>query len=240
MIEALCGGEVDAPLMAELARGRLRRKRTELTQALEGRVKPHQRFILTELLCQIDSLEETIGHFDEQIEAACLPFAQAVECLDTIPGVGRETAEVIVAEIGADMSRFPSAQHLAAWAGVAPGNHESGGKRLSGRVRHGNQALRRALLQAAKAAAHTKATYLAAQYQRLVRRRGKKRASVAVAHSILVIAYHLLKRGEEYHELGANYFDRERPEATATRLVQRLEKLGYQVTLQVPVAGAMA
>jgi len=201
---------------------------------------PHQRFILTELLCQIDSLEETIARFDEQIEAACLPFAQAVRRLDTIPGVGRETAEVIVAEIGVEMSRFPSAQHLAAWAGVAPGNHESGGKRLSGRVRHGNQALRRALVQAAKAAAHTKATYLAAQYQRLVRRRGKKRASVAVAHSILVIAYHLLKRGEEYHELGANYFDRQRPEATATRLVQRLEKLGYQVTLQVPVAGAVA
>lgn len=240
MLEALVGGETDAQLMAELARGRLRQKRELLAQALEGRVKPHQRFILTELLCQVDSLDETIARFDEQIERACLPFAEAVERLDTIPGVGRETAEVIVAEIGADMTRFPSAQHLAAWAGVAPGNHESGGKRLSGRVRHGNQALRRALLQAAKAAAHTKATYLAAQYHRLVRRRGKKRASVAVAHSILVIAYHLLAREEEYRELGADYFDQQRPEATAKRLLHRLEKLGYQVTLQTPVACASA
>lgn len=240
MLEALCGGETDAQLLAELARGRLRQKREQLAQALEGRVKPHHRFILTELLCQVDNLDETIARFDEQIEATCRPFAEAVERLDTIPGIGRETAEVIVAEIGADMSRFPSAQHLAAWAGVAPGNHESGGKRLSGRVRHGNQALRRVLVQAAHSAAHTKATYLAAQYRRLARRRGKKRAALAVAHSILVIAYHLLERQEEYRELGADYFDRQRPEATAKRLLHRLEKMGYQVTLQTPVACAPA
>jgi len=139
---------------------------------------------------------------------------------------------MIVSEIGVDMTRFPSANHLAAWAGVAPGNHESGGKRLSGRTRKGNQALRKGLVCAAHAAAHTKNTFLAAQYQRLARRRGRKRAVVAVAHSILVIAYHLLAREEEYRELGGDYFDRQRPEATVKRLTHRLEKLGYQVTLQ--------
>jgi transposase len=240
MLEALCAGETDAALMAEMARGRLRPKRELLAEALEGRVRAHQRFILTELLCQIDHLDETIARFDAQIEAACRPFAEAVERLDTIPGVGRETAEVIVAEIGVEMERFASAHHLAAWAGVAPGNHESGGQRLSGRVRHGNQALRRALVQAAHSAAHTKATYLAAQYRRLAKRRGKKRAALAVAHSILVIAYHLLQRREEYRELGADYFDRQRPEATAKRLLHRLEKMGYHVTLQAPAACAPA
>ena len=234
MLEAIVGRETDASVMAELAKGRMRSKRHQLAQALEGRVRPHHRFVLTELLCQIDSFDETIARFDEQIEQACAPFSQAITRLDTIPGVGRETAEVIVAEIGIDMQRFPSANHLAAWAGVAPGNHESAGKRLTGWRRQGNQALRKALVQAAHAAAHTKETFLAAQYQRLARRRGKKRALIAVAHTILVIAYHLIAREEEYHELGGDYFDRQRPEATAKRLTHRLEKLGYHVILQKP------
>jgi transposase len=234
MLEAIIGGEAEPEVMAELARGRLRAKRVELAKALDGRVRAHHRFVLTELLSQIDSLDETITRFDEQIAEASRPFVEAVARLDTIPGVGRETAEMIVAEIGVDMTRFPSANHLAAWAGVAPGNHESGGKRLSGRVRKGNQALRKGLVQAAHAAAHTKNTFLAAQYQRLQRRRGRKRAVLAVAHSILVIAYHLLAREEEYRELGGDYFDRQRPEATAQRLTQRLEKLGYHVILQQP------
>ncbi|MBA3441296.1 MAG: IS110 family transposase [Pyrinomonadaceae bacterium] len=232
MLEAIIGGADDPAAMAELARGRLRTKRAELAKALDGRVRAHHRFVLTELLCQIDSFDETIARFDEQIEEAARPFAPAVERLDTIPGVGREMAEVIVSEIGVDMTRFPSANHLAAWAGVAPGNHESGGKRLSGRTRKGNQALRKGLVQAAHAAAHTKNTLLAAQYQRLARRRGRKRAVLAVAHSILVIAYHLLARAEEYRELGGDYFERQRPEATVKRLTHRLEKLGYQVILQ--------
>ncbi len=232
MLEAIIAGDADPAAMAELARGRLRTKRDELAKALEGRVRPHHRFVLSELLCQIDSFDETITRFDEQIGEACRPFACAVERLDTIPGVGRETAEMIVSEIGVDMTRFPSANHLAAWAGVAPGNHESGGKRLSGRVRKGNQALRKGLVQAAHAAAHTKHTFLAARYQRLKLRRGSKRAVLAVAHSILVIAYHLLARAEEYRELGGDYFERQRPEAMAKRLTQRLEKLGYQVILQ--------
>ena len=160
--------------------------------------------------------------------------------LDTIPGVGQQTAAVLVAEMGADLSRFPTARPLAAWAGLAPGNHESAGKRRTGRTRKGNQALRQGLIQAAPAAAHTKNTYVAAQYHRLAARRGSKRAIVAVAHSLLVIAYCLLSRQEPYRELGGDYCDRLWPEATAKRLVRRLEHLGYTITLQAPPQEAPA
>lgn len=240
MLEGIVGGQATPEEMAELAKGRMREKRAELAKALSGRVKPHHRFVLTELLCQIDNLDEAVEHFNAQIEEYCRPFEQAVTLLDTIPGVGPETAQVIVAEIGVDMSRFPSANHLAAWAGVAPGNYESAGKRKSGRMRQGNKPLKTALTQAAHAAAHTKDTYLAAQAQHLTGRRGKKRAIMAVAHSILVIAYHLIQRQEPYRELGGNYFDELRPEATAKRLVKRLERLGYQVSLQSQVAAVAA
>jgi transposase len=239
MLEALIAGQASPPEMAALAKGRLREKRESLAKALEGRVQAHHRFVLTELLCQIDSLEETIARFDAQIEAYCAPFAEAVVLLDTIPGVARQTAEIIVAEIGTDMSRFPTADHLAAWAGVAPGNYESAGKRASGKTRQGNKALGVALNQAAHAAARTKDTYLSAQYHRLAGRRGHKRAIVAVAHSLVVIAYHLLQRKEPYRELGGDYFDKQRPDATARRLMQRLERLGYAVTIQQnPSTGA--
>lgn len=239
MLAALIQAQATPEQMAELAKGRMRDKRDQLVKALEGRVKAHHRFVLTELLCQIDSLEETIARFDHEIEDYCRPFEEAVQLLDTIPGVGRQAAEIIVSEIGADMSRFPSADHLAAWAGVAPGNNESAGKRRSGRTRKGNRSLGAALNQAAHAAAHTKNTYLAAQYHRLAGRRGNKKAIVAVEHSILVIAYHLIQRHEPYHDLGGDYFDKRRPEVTAKRLVKRLEHLGFQVTLQhnpVPLA----
>jgi len=232
MLDAILAGQATPAEMAELARGRMRDKRPALTQALEGRVKPHHRFVLTELLCQIDSLDETIGHFNEQIESYRHPFEEAVVNLDTIPGVARQTAEVIASEIGNDMSRFASADHLAAWAGVAPGNHESAGKRYSGKTRPGNKALRVALVQAAHAAGRTKDTYLSAQYHRLTGRRGKKKAALAVAHSILIIAYHLIKRNQPYRELGGNYFDQKNPEATAKRLTQRLEQIGFEVTLK--------
>ena len=210
-----------------------------LELALVGRVERHHRFILQELLNQIESLDATIAKFDQQILEYCRPFEAAVERLDTIPGVARETAEIIVSEIGIDMSRFPSADHLASWAGVAPGNHESAGKRLSGRTTKGNQALVDALTQAAWAASHTKNTYLSAQYRRIAARRGRKKALVAVAHSILVIAYHLLKNQETYHELGGDYFDKRNPQTVAKRLVRRLETLGYSVTLEqsLPTAG---
>jgi transposase len=240
MLNALIEGKATPSEMADLAKGRMREKREELNKALEGRIKPHHRFVLTELLCQIDNLDEALARFDEQIKDYCRPFEEAVTQLDTIPGVARHTAEIIVSEIGVDMSRFPTADHLAAWAGVAPGNNESAGKRRSGKTRPGNKSLRAALNQAAHGAAHTKNTYLTAQYQRLAARRGKKKAIVAVMHSILVISYHLIQRNEPYRELGGDYFDKRKPEATAKRLVKRLERLGFQVSLQnMPVSVAV-
>lgn len=232
MLAALIEGQASPAEMAELSKGRLRDKREQLVKALEGQVKAHHRFVLTELLCQIDSLDETITRFDEQIEDYCRPFEEVVELLDTIPGVARQTAEIIVSEIGVDMSRFESANHLAAWAGLAPGNNESAGKRLSGKTRRGNKALGAALNQAAHAAAHMKNTYLSAQYHRLAGRRGQKKAIVAVAHSILVICYHIIKRKEPYQELGGDYFDKRRPEATAKRLMKRLEQLGFNISVE--------
>jgi transposase len=231
MLDAIVQGKASPEVMASLARGRMRDKHSQLILALEGRVRPHQRFILAELLCQIDSIDATLERFNHQIEEFCRPFETAVELLDTIPGIARQSAEMIVAEIGTDMSRFPSAAHLAAWAGLAPGNYESAGKQLCTKTRKGNRVLRTILVQAAHALSRTK-TYLAAQFSRLSARRGKKRAAIAVAHSILVIAYHLIQRQEPYRDLGANYFDQQRPEATKKRLVKRLEKLGYQVSLQ--------
>jgi transposase len=232
MLGAIIEGKTSPSQMAELSKGRLREKRDQLTKALEGQVKAHHRFVLTELLCQIDSLDETIARFDEQIEAYCRPFDEVVELLDTIPGVARPTAEVIVSEIGVDMSRFESANHLAAWAGLAPGNNESAGKRYSGKTTRGNKALCVALNQAAHAATHMKNTYLSTQYHRLAGRRGQKKAIVAVAHSILVIVYHMIKNKEPYHELGADYFDKRRPQATVNRLMKRLEQFGFQVTFE--------
>jgi transposase len=232
MLEAIVAGYLQPEEMAKLARGRLREKREDLIKALEGRVKPHHRFVLAELLSQIDSLDEAIARFDTEVEQYCHPFEEAVVLLDTIPGVARATAETIVSEIGTDMSRFPTASHLAAWAGVAPGNNESGGKRRSGKTRQGNKHLGAALNQAAHGAARTKDTYLAAQYHRLARRIGKKKALVAVEHSILVMAYHIIHRKEPYRELGGDFFDRRNPEATAKHLVKRLQKLGFRVDIQ--------
>jgi transposase len=230
MLAAIVEGNTNPVEMAELAKGRLREKREQLEKALEGHVKAHHRFVLTELLCQVDSLDESIARFDMEIEKYCRPFEEAVKLLDTIPGVAQRTAEVIVSEIGTDMNRFPTADHLAAWAGVAPGNNESAGKRYSGTTRHGNKALNTILVQAAHAASHTRNTYLSAQYHRLAGRRGKKRAIVAVAHSILVIVYNMIQHHEPYHELGGDYFDKRRPEASAKRLMKRLEQLGYDVS----------
>jgi transposase len=230
ILDAIITGSTTPTEMAKLAKGRLREKREQLDRALAGRVKPHHRFVLSELLCQIDSLDETIARFDAEIEKYTRPFEEAVTLLDTIPGVARRAAEIIVSEIGQDMSRFPTADHLAAWAGVAPGNNESAGKRYSGTVRKGDWALKVTLVQAAHAASHTRNTYLSAQYHRLAGKRGKKRAILAVAHSILVIAYHLIQRNEPYRDLGSNYFDKQRPEATAQRLLKRLQRLGFDVS----------
>ena len=191
-------------------------------------------FVLTELLGQIDSLDEAIERFDQQIENYCRPFEEAVQLLDTIPGIARNAAEILVSEIGTDMSRFPTANHLAAWAGVAPGNNESTGKQYSGRTRPGNKVLKVALIQMAHAAASTRNTYLSSQHHRLAGRRGKKRAVMAVAHSILIIAHHMIQRKEPYHELGGDTFDKRRPEVTARRLIKRLDQLGFQVDCRLP------
>jgi transposase len=240
ILAALLTGHADPQALAGLAKGRLRAKREPLAHALEGRVKPHHRFVLTELLSQLDSLDETIARFDARIQALCGPFDEAVELLDTIPGVARRTAEMLVAAIGTTMERFPSADHLASGAGVAPGNHESAGKRTSGKARKGHRFLRTALVQAAHAAARTKHTYLRAQHRRWASRRGKKRAVLAVARSILVMAYYRILRREPYRDAGADFFDRLQPEDTARQLVKRLESLGDHVTLQHPSPAALS
>jgi transposase len=231
MLAALVAGEEDVGILAELAHGKLREKRAQLEQALSGHVRLHHRFLLSELLAQIDGIEDTIRHCDAHIHQAQAADAEVVALLDTIPGIGPGTAEVLLAEIGLDMSRFPSAASRAAWAGLAPGNNESAGRQRNGRARKGNVWLRTALVQAAQAAAHTKGTSLSAQYHRIAARRGATKAVIAVAHTLLVIAYYVILRREPYQELGPDYADRQRPAVTATRLVRRLQQLGFQVSL---------
>jgi len=232
MLEALVAGERDTQQLASWAKGRLKEKREQLVEALSGRLKPHQSFLIAEHLAQIDYLEGAIERLSHQIEERLRPFEQEIAWLDTIPGVNRRTAEVLWAETGGDMSRFPSARHLASWAGMCPGNNESAGKRRSGRTRKGSPWLRHCLVEAAHGAAHTKNKYLSSQYHRLGARRGKKKAQVAVGHSILVIAYHLLTRKQPYSDLGANYFDERDRQAVTKRCVNRLQKLGFKVTLE--------
>jgi transposase len=232
MLRALIDGTPDTAAVAALAQGKLRSKQSALAAALCGQIGAHQRFLLAQQLAHIEQLEATIAAVCAEIEARLVPFADELDQLQTIPGVGRRTAELLVAEIGADMRRFPSAGHLASWAGMCPGNDESAGKRRSGRTRKGNRWLRAALIEAAHAAARSKGTYLAAQYRRLAARRGGKRAAVAVGHSILVSVYHLLRDGESYHDLGGNYFDERDRLAVERRLVRRLEALGHKVILE--------
>ncbi len=208
-----------------------------MERALAGRVAPHQRFMLAQQLAHVDFLDAAIARVSAEVAARLAPVAEAVERLDTIPGIGRYVAEALIAEIGTDMRRFPTAGHLASWAGMCPGNNESAGKQKSGRTRKGNPWLRSALVEVAQAAGRAKRTYLGAQYQRLVARRGKKKATVAVAHTILVIAYHLLRRGTTYDDLGNRYFDQRDRRAVEHHLVHRLQGLGYKVTLE-PVTPA--
>lgn len=237
MVEAMVMGETDPSLLASLAVGTMRNKREDLEKALLGRVQAHHRVILAQFLSVIDALDKSIQALDREIEQALAPFTEAVTRLDTITGVGPVTAQTIVSEVGTDLSSFPTAEHFAAWVALAPGNNESAGKRLPGGARKGNQALRSVLVQAAHAAARSRGTYMSSLFHRIAARRGKKRAVVAVAHSILKVAYHMLKRGTEYQDLGADHFDKLRPQRTASRLIQRLEVLGYTVT-KAPVAEA--
>jgi transposase len=232
ILAALVAGETDGAALAQLAQGRLREKLPQLEQALIGCIGPHQRFLVAEHLAHIDFLEAAIDRVSAEIAERLRPCAEAVARLDTIPGIGPYLAEALIAEIGTDMSRFPTAAHLASWAGMCPGNHESAGKRRSGKTRKGSPWLRALLVQAAHAGARKKDTYFGAQYRRLAARRGKSRAAVAVGHAILIIAYHLLRDGTDYHDLGPRYFDERDRRAVERRLVHRLEGLGYTVSLQ--------
>ena len=263
MLEAILAGKTAPETLAELAKGRLRNKRSELERALHGHVRDHHRFLLAEHLAQLDFLDEQIVRFDAEIirhmtppvassdagavptdtstdaptdapdaTAPLLTWAEAVELLDTIPGVNQRTAELLLAEIGVDMSRFPSAAHLVSWAKVSPGNNESAGKRLSGATGHGNRWLRTGIIQAAWAAIKVKKSYLSSFYHRLAGRRGAKRAIFAVAHRMLTAVYHMLTKRETYHDLGATYLDERDKTNLIKRTVKRFAQLGYQINIE--------
>jgi transposase len=237
MLDAMVSGTTDPEVLAEMARGRMRRKLPALREALRGRFRPHHALIVGEIMGKLDYLDEMIERLSEEIGRLIDPFRPAVELLRTIPGVDQRTAEALLGEIGADMSRFASAAHLASWAGMCPGNNASGGRHRSGRTRKGSKWLRVALVESAKATCRTKKTFLSAQYHRLKGRRGHAKATVAVGHSILVIVYHLLSRGEPYTELGAaHYVERHGGERYRERLVANLERMGYSVTLEPTAA----
>jgi transposase len=232
ILAALVGGTTDPAVLADLAVGKLRAKLPALERALAGQVGPHQRFLLARQLAHLDDLDGLIEEVSAEIAERLRPFEEAIARLDTLPGVARRTAEILLAEIGPDMGRFRTARHLASWAGICPGNHQSAGRRQSGKTRKGSKWLRAALVEAAQAAARKKETYLKAQYHRLVPRCGKKKAVIAVAHSLLVRVYYLLRDGTTYEELGGNYFDQHDRQQVERRLIRRLERLGYKVTLE--------
>ena len=236
ILAALLAGQSDPATLAELAKGRLREKRSLLEQALAGTLKPHHRFLLIQHLSHIDYLDEAIAKLDGEIEEQMRPFVAELARWDQLPGINQRIAQIIVAEVGADLAPFATADHLASWAGLCPGNNESAGKRKSGKTRKGNLWLRRALIEAAHGAARTKHKYFAALYHRLAGRRGKKRALVAVAHSLVVTGYHLITRNQDYQDLGPNHFDQRNKEAVLQRTLNRLAQLGYQVELKPVLA----
>ena len=234
ILQALADGVTDPAALAGLARGSLVRKQAPLAAAaaLQGSMGPHQRLLLASQLRHLAFLEAEIEALSTEVSARLRPYADRLDRLDTIPGIGRRVTEQVLAEIGPDVARFPTAAHLASWAGLCPGNNESAGKRLSGRTRKGNVWLRGVLVEAAWGAARTRQTYLGAQYRRLAARRGAKRALIAVAHSLVVIIYHVLRDGTGYEDLGPNYFDERDRQATLRRSITRIERLGYRVTLE--------
>ena len=237
MLDALVSGTTDPEVLAELAQGKLRAKLSALREALQGRFAPHHALVIGAILEHLDFLDEHIDRLSEAIEQQLGPFAPGVPLAATITGVAQRTAEVMVAELGTDMSRFPSAGHLASWAGRCPGNDQSAGKRRSGRTRNGSKWLQIGLEEASLAAVRTKDSYLQAQYQRLRPRKGHRRALVAVQHSMLVAYWHMFTNGEPYRELGGDYYRKRDPERQTRRLVAQLQALGHNVTLQ-PLAKA--
>jgi transposase len=232
MLEAIIAGQDNPEQLAQLARGRLRSKVADLAQALSGRVRDHHRFLLAEYLDEWEALGQRIQRIEAEIDQQIRPFEPAVALWQTIPGVDRVTACHLVAEIGVDMNHFPTAQHLASWAALCPGHHESAGKRKSGKTREGNKWLRRTLCQAAWAVTRKKNCYLAAQFKRLAARRGVKRAALAVAHSILIIGYHLLQTGRSYQELGGNYLEQIHKDQLQRYYLKRLQGLGLKITVE--------
>jgi transposase len=236
MLEALIAGERDPEVLAEMALTRMRPKIGVLREALVGRFDEHHALLLRMHLDHIDELVAMEARLDGEVDRLMAPFDEAATRLLSIPGVGRRIAEVIVAEIGIDMSRFPTDKHLASWVGLCPGHHESAGKRRSGKARKGNPALRSAMCEAAWAASHGKANYLAAQFRRFNRRfgtKGETKAIFAVAHTMIVIVWHVLASASPYDELGADYFERRiNTEARQRHLVHQLEALGHKVTLE--------
>jgi transposase len=231
MLDALVSGTTNPTVLADLARGQLRKKIPALREALVGRFDTEHALIVGQILAHVDFLDEAIDRLSAEIEERIAPFARQRDLLMTIPGVKQRTAEVLIAEIGVDMTTFPTAKHLASWAGVCPGNDQSAGKRRSGKTRKGSKWLRATLTEAALAATKTKHSYLAAQYQRLHGRRGHRKAVTAVGHSILTAAWHMLTTGEIYNDLGGDYFIRQNPDRTTRRLIRQLEALGHKVTL---------
>lgn len=252
MLAALVDGKTDAAAMADLAKGRMRNKMEALEKALTGVVRPHHRFMLAEHLAHIDFLDEQIERVSEKIGQQIatmsqvsdsddtppddgespLTWAKSVELLDSAPGVDRKAAEIVLAEMGIDMTQFKTADHLTAWAGLAPGNNQSGSKRHKAKTREGNRNLRQIMVQIAWAAVRTKGSYAQALYRRLAGRRGKKRAIIAVARTLLSSFWYMLSRGEVYEELGGNYFDQRRKDVKVNVLTKQLEKLGYAVQLE--------
>ena len=231
MLDALVAGTRDPEVLADLAKGTLRKKIPQLRDALEGRFGAHHGLLIGQILAKLDFLDEAIANLSAEIDRVIAPFEAEVALLVTIPGIERRSAQELIAEIGVDMTRFPSAANLASWAGMCPGHHESAGKRRSGQTRPGSKWLHRTLREAAKAAGRTKDTYLGAQYLRLRARLGAGKATTAVGHTILVAAFHMLRGHVTYNELGPGWFDRLSPDQHARRLARQIETLGFNVTI---------
>jgi transposase len=239
MLEALVAGTTDPEVLAELAKTRLRTKLPELRKALHSRFREHHGFLVSQILAHVDYLEEAIGVVSARLDEALVPFQPAITVLVSIPGIQRRTAEVVIAEIGTDMSRFPTSRHLASWAGLCPGNNESAGKRKHGRTTKGSPWLRTALVEAALGATRPQG-YLRSKYWRVRSRRGHQRAVIAVAHSMLEVIHQLLTTGELYTDLGAEFFEKRQAEQLTRRAVRQLERLGHQVTLTQPAEAQTA
>ncbi len=234
ILTQLLEGQTDPALLADLAQGQLRKKMDALEKALTGTVNDHHRFMLMQHLSHIDYLDEAIERLDKEIADKIRPFEAQVAVWDSLPGIGTRVAEIIVAEIGADLKPFEDAAHLASWAGMCPGNNESAGKRRTGKTRKGSKWLRRALTEAANSAVHSKHSYFRAQYYRIASRRGKQRAAIAVGHALLVTGYYLITRQQSYQDLGNTYFDERNRATVKRRAIQKLEQLGFQVQVTSP------